>query len=253
MELSFTGPVIEWRGPAPYLFVGVPDGRGRRDRGGLGRDHLRVGDDPGDRHHRGDQLVHRPVAHATACTSSRSRSGSAGPRASTSTTSSPSGSPWTSEAYAEPVRPTLYEYAGGDAALLRLAQAHHERCVADPELNHPFSKDDLNPEHVRAAGGVLGRGASVGRRGSPAGWATSRRCWTCTPTTGRWTTSGAASWPASTRPPTTPGCPTTPSSGRCCTTTWTWAVADVLVYAPMGSQVPDGVRMPHWSWDGLVE
>ena len=25
MELSFTGPVIEWRGPAPYHFVRVPD------------------------------------------------------------------------------------------------------------------------------------------------------------------------------------------------------------------------------------
>ncbi|AZQ38841.1 DUF1905 domain-containing protein [Streptomyces cyaneochromogenes] len=25
MELAFTGPVIEWRGPAPYYFVRVPD------------------------------------------------------------------------------------------------------------------------------------------------------------------------------------------------------------------------------------
>ncbi|MFE7275548.1 DUF1905 domain-containing protein [Streptomyces sp. NPDC057623] len=25
MELAFTGRVIEWRGPAPYYFVGVPD------------------------------------------------------------------------------------------------------------------------------------------------------------------------------------------------------------------------------------
>src|SRR3954449_3000268 len=25
MELRFTGPVIEWRGPAPYHFVPVPD------------------------------------------------------------------------------------------------------------------------------------------------------------------------------------------------------------------------------------
>ncbi|MFJ8539405.1 DUF1905 domain-containing protein [Streptomyces sp. NPDC093591] len=25
MELSFTGPVIEWRGPAPYYFVRVPE------------------------------------------------------------------------------------------------------------------------------------------------------------------------------------------------------------------------------------
>jgi hypothetical protein len=25
MELTFVGPVIEWRGPAPYYFVPVPD------------------------------------------------------------------------------------------------------------------------------------------------------------------------------------------------------------------------------------
>jgi hemoglobin len=32
-----------------------------------------------------------------------------------------------------------------------------------------------------------------------------------------------------------------------------WAVSDVLVYSAEGSVVPDGVPMPHWSWDGLAE
>jgi hemoglobin len=36
------------------------------------------------------------------------------------------------------MRPTLYEFAGGEPGFLALARAHHERCVADPELNHPF-------------------------------------------------------------------------------------------------------------------
>ena len=43
---------------------------------------------------------------------------------------------------------TIYERAGGMPAFLALARAHHARCLADPELNHPFSHDDLNPEHV---------------------------------------------------------------------------------------------------------
>ena len=47
------------------------------------------------------------------------------------------------------VRPTLYEFAGGDDAFLALAAAHHVRCLADPELNHPFSHADLNPAHVQ--------------------------------------------------------------------------------------------------------
>lgn len=47
------------------------------------------------------------------------------------------------------MRPSLYEFAGGDEAFLALAQAHHQRCLQDPELNHPFSKPDQHPEHVQ--------------------------------------------------------------------------------------------------------
>jgi hemoglobin len=46
------------------------------------------------------------------------------------------------------LRPSLYDYAGGATAMLRLAQAHHERCVADPVLNHPFSHPGQHPQHV---------------------------------------------------------------------------------------------------------
>jgi hemoglobin len=41
----------------------------------------------------------------------------------------------------------LFEAAGGSEAFLRLATAHHERCLADPELNHPFSHPG-EPDHV---------------------------------------------------------------------------------------------------------
>ena len=46
------------------------------------------------------------------------------------------------------MRPSLFEFAGGKRALLSLAAAHHARCLADPELHHRFSHDDLNPRHV---------------------------------------------------------------------------------------------------------
>jgi hemoglobin len=42
----------------------------------------------------------------------------------------------------------LYEFAGGAPAFVALARAHHARCLADPELNHPFSHPDQHPEHV---------------------------------------------------------------------------------------------------------
>src|SRR3982074_2389984 len=46
------------------------------------------------------------------------------------------------------VRPTLFEFAGGEPAFLALATAHHARCLADPELNHPFSHEGQHPQHV---------------------------------------------------------------------------------------------------------
>lgn len=42
---------------------------------------------------------------------------------------------------------SLFEYAGGEPAFLRLATAHHARCLADPELSHPFSHGG-HPDHV---------------------------------------------------------------------------------------------------------
>jgi hemoglobin len=47
------------------------------------------------------------------------------------------------------MRTTLFEFAGGEPAFLALATAHHARCLADPELNHPFSHGDLHPQHVQ--------------------------------------------------------------------------------------------------------
>src|ERR1700716_2809725 len=45
------------------------------------------------------------------------------------------------------MRPTLFEFAGGEPAFLALAAAHHDRCLQDPELNHPFSHG-VNPAHI---------------------------------------------------------------------------------------------------------
>jgi len=44
-------------------------------------------------------------------------------------------------------RPSIYEFAGGEQAFLALAAATHERCLQDPELNHPFSHH-VSPNHI---------------------------------------------------------------------------------------------------------
>ena len=45
-------------------------------------------------------------------------------------------------------RSSIFDFAGGDPAFLALATAHHQRCLDDPVLSHPFSHPG-NPEHVQ--------------------------------------------------------------------------------------------------------
>ena len=55
----------------------------------------------------------------------------------------------------------------------------------------------------------------------------------------RSTTSVVGSWSASCWRPTTPACRTMRSSGQALRDYMVWAVSDVLVYSPVGSEVPD--------------
>jgi hemoglobin len=53
------------------------------------------------------------------------------------------------------MRPTLYEFAGGEKVFAAFAAALHARCLADPELNHPFSHPGQNPRHVERLAAYL--------------------------------------------------------------------------------------------------
>jgi hemoglobin len=148
------------------------------------------------------------------------------------------------------MRPTLFEFAGGEPAMLALAAAHHARCLADPELAHPFSHADLNPEHVQrlaaywaevfggpprysqlaadqsslqrlhAGNGDMG---DLGRRFVD--------CFVVAADDAR--LPADAAFRATLR------------------AYMEWAVADVLAYSAPDAVVPPGQPMPHWSWDGL--
>ena len=43
---------------------------------------------------------------------------------------------------------SVYKAAGGASAMLVLAHAWHQRCLADPEAEHPFSHPGLHPQHT---------------------------------------------------------------------------------------------------------
>jgi hemoglobin len=147
------------------------------------------------------------------------------------------------------VRPTLFEYAGGEAAFLALARAHHERCLADPELNHPVTHPDQHPQHVERLAAywaeVLGGPPTFSREcsdhsamlrlhaGNGEMDELGQRFVTCFM---------AAADDA--------GLPEDEQFRASLRGYMEWAVAEVLRYPGDPDDVPAALPMPRWSWDG---
>ena len=148
------------------------------------------------------------------------------------------------------MRPTLFEFAGGEPAFLALAAAHHARCLADPELNHPFSHPGQHPQHVERLAAYW---AEV--MGGPPGY--SRACASQTELQelhggyGDMTDLGRRFVACFVQAADDAGLPEDPEFRAALRSYMEWAVADILVYSPHGSAVPAGLPVPRWSWDGL--
>jgi hemoglobin len=148
------------------------------------------------------------------------------------------------------MRPSLFEYAGGAPAMAALAEAHHARCLADPELNHPFSHADGNPEHlVRLAaywGEVLGGPPTYSERYGDQAFVLALH-------SGHGDMSDlgqrfvhcfvAAAGDAR--------LPEDPEFRAALRAYMEWAVGVVVGFSPETAVEPAAAPMPHWSWDGL--
>jgi hemoglobin len=147
------------------------------------------------------------------------------------------------------VRATLYEFAGGDDAFLALAAAHHARCLADPELNHPFSHADLNPEHVRrlAAYWAEALGGPSRYTELPADQSYVQQLHAGN---GDMSDLGRRFVECFVAAADDAGLPADPEFRAALRAYMVWAVDDVLAYSAEGSVVPSGLPMPRWSWDG---
>jgi hemoglobin len=148
-----------------------------------------------------------------------------------------------------PVRPSLFEFAGGEPAFRALAAAHHARCVADPELSHPFSHPGQHPQHVErlaaywaeVMGGPPAYSAACGDQsallvmhaGNGDMSDLGRRFVACF---------DAAADDAE--------LPDDPDFRSALHAYMVWAVADVLEYGSPDAVVPGRLPMPRWSWDG---
>jgi len=149
------------------------------------------------------------------------------------------------------MRPSLFEFAGGGPAMLALAAAHHVRCLQDPELNHPFSHPDQHPQHVERLAAYW---AEV--LGGPPEFSTS-----CSDQStmlrlhagnGDLTDLGRRFVGCFVQAADDAGLPPDPEFRAALRAYMEWAVAGVLDYGDPAAEVPAGLAMPRWSWDGLV-
>ena len=149
------------------------------------------------------------------------------------------------------MRPTLYEFAGGDAAFLALARAHHERCLADPELNHPFSHPGQHPQHVERLAAywaeVLG-GPPAYSSGCGADQAALLHMHAHNGDMGDLGERFVRCFEGAMDDAQLPADPEFRSSMRAY---MRWAVDDVLAYSPEDAVVPSEAPIPRWGWDGL--
>jgi hemoglobin len=145
----------------------------------------------------------------------------------------------------------MFELAGGEPAFLALATAHHARCLADPELNHPFSHPG-HPDHVERLawywmevfGGPARFSASCGGHSAML---------TLHASTGAGGDFGERFVACFVQAADDAGLPEDADLRAGLRSYMEWAVDEVLSYAPQGSIVPSDQPVPRWSWDGLVQ
>jgi hemoglobin len=148
------------------------------------------------------------------------------------------------------VRPTLYEFAGGETAFLALANAHHARCLADPELNHPFSGDGQHPQHIERLaaywGEVMGGPPTYSQTCGDEGGVLRMHAGN-----GDMSDLGERFLDCFVRALDDAELPAEPAFRDAMRAYMRWAVDNVLVYSPVDAVVPFRVAMPRWGWSGL--
>lgn len=150
------------------------------------------------------------------------------------------------------MRPSLYEFAGGESAFRALAAAHHARCLEDPELNHPFSHPGQHPQHVErlaaywaeVMGGPPRYSESCGDHSGVLQMHAGN---------GDISDLGRRFVACFVRAADDAGLPDDPEFRAALCAYMEWAVAQVLEYSPKDAVAPTGLPMPRWSWTGLSQ
>lgn len=144
---------------------------------------------------------------------------------------------------------TIYEAVGGYDALLTLTETWHELCKHDPLTEHPFAMPNLHPQHTERLAAYLAEAL-----GGPSLYSDSMGDETYVQALhggeGAHTELDVRAielFDVALVESGTPQEVREPLSQY-----FRWAAAQMEAYADSVDLVPDGLRIPHWSWNGPV-
>ncbi len=146
-------------------------------------------------------------------------------------------------------RPSIFDFAGGDPAFLALATAHHQRCLDDPVLSHPFSHPG-NPEHIQRLadywaevfGGPTRYSGSFGGHSAMLGIHAGQ---------GVDADLGTRFVACFVQAADDAGLPDDPDLRAAFRAYMEWAVAEVLSISSPGEEAQARLPVPRWGWNGL--
>lgn len=144
---------------------------------------------------------------------------------------------------------TIFEAAGGQDAFLRLATAHHQRCLDDPVLNHAFSHPG-HPQHIARLAAYWAEvfGGPHTYTHEAGGHSFMLDLHARTQADNDLGTRFVGCFVAALDDA---GLPPDRALRAAMRAYMEWAVQEVMQYAPADADVPAGLRVPRWTWGGL--
>lgn len=145
---------------------------------------------------------------------------------------------------------SIYDAVGGMPTLVDLAHAWHERCLADPVVAHAFSHG-FHPDHTARLAAYWGEalGGPAAYSGSIASESDVVRLHSGNGEHREMDERAVACFAAALDDV---GLSSDPVVRDTLVAYFTWATGYMSTYHGSHRDVPDGLTVPKWSWDGLV-